>query len=338
MTKGILSLPPLPADEDALPFATYRNYVSAILWIARDCFGSDFAGLHGTLTTHPRYPGLARGNIDLMQVRRHLRSAWSTELAMAAFPSVCPGEAIRYANVWVPVQGYYAVFSALLAWLRASGSTASSHRRVLDSIGEEMNTRVWLCPPWSVVCSGCPQLKRHTFARLDTEANLTLSNLSPPRDRASAWGLVAKCLQTTREDTVYQAFDAWKRDRKNYRGGKPRKALRVAEKTNIADKVAPTSVFDFFYRMRIRTNYKDTDAFALGPWTEVQAREFYRDVLDLTGSTLRFVEILVSGRVGQSQFLHILSEFGRDSRVSLSDVPPVQYWLKATGVPSLNGR
>lgn len=228
---------------------------------------------------------------------------------------------IRYANVWVPAQAYYAVFAGLLAWLRASRNQASSHVKVLAEAGRDMARISCTCVPWSVVCKGCPQTRDEEYLRLDSSADLTISNLSSARDDPSVWGLLAKCLKTTRRDSVERALKNWKRENR-------RKALKPEEKVQVAAKVAPTSLFDFFYAMRIRTNYEGSDAFALGPWTELNAKDFYRDVLQLTSATLRFVEILITGRIGKEQFLKLLQAFKDDSQVDPSDILPLQFWSK----------
>jgi hypothetical protein len=103
------------------------------------------------------------------------------------------------------------------------------------------------------------------------------------------------------------------------------------EKDRIAARVAPTSLFGFFYRMRLRSNYGDVDAFALGAWTEEDAKEFYQAVVQLTGHTLRFVEILVTGRLGQAKFLSLLKEFTTHSPMRAEEIPAARYWLKASG-------
>ena len=96
MPRGI---PPLPPNDALYAFLTYRNYVDATLRIIRDRFGKDLDRVHGEVTSQPRFQKLLRANADVPEVRRHLHSAWSTELIMSALPRTSLGAVIRYANV-----------------------------------------------------------------------------------------------------------------------------------------------------------------------------------------------------------------------------------------------
>ncbi|MCH8052338.1 MAG: hypothetical protein IIC86_10020 [Chloroflexi bacterium] len=293
----------MPTEEDAGAFKTYRNYLDAFSRVIDDTLGTDLSGLP-KMMAKPQFVNLRRP-VSVDPLVTHLRSAWSTELLMTSFRALDLGDVVRYANVWVPVQSYYAVFTALLAWQVASGSEATSHTAVLNAIGNEMRSRKWLPPPWTAVCLGCPQVDDYVFESVPNVADRTISNFEAPSDVESSWSLVAKCLGTTREDIIDDAITEWKKHNKNKKG-QPRKALYRHEKADIAEKEAPTTLFDFLYRMRIRSNYRDTDAFALGASSPAQAGQFYDLVTKVTSATLRFVETLVVGRVGVKEFERVL--------------------------------
>lgn len=330
MPTGLFNMDPFPTEEDAGAFRTYRNYLDAFSRVIEDALGTDLSGLL-KMMTKPQFGNLRRP-VSADPLVTHLRSAWSTELLMTSFRALDLGDVVRYANVWVPVQAYYAVFAALLAWQVASGSEATSHTAVLNAIGNDMRSRKWLPPAWVSVCLGCPQVDDYVFESVPNVADRTISNFEAPSDAESSWSLVAKCLGTTREDIVDDAITEWKKQNKN-KEGQPRKALYKHEKAEIAEKEAPTTIFDFLYRMRIRSNYRDTDAFALGAGSSANAEHFYDLITKVTSATLRFVETLVVGRIGSKEFGRVVLAYRRQyPRVPL---PVVDYWQGVAGLTIL---
>ncbi|MCH7484104.1 MAG: hypothetical protein IIA90_03025 [Chloroflexi bacterium] len=330
MPKGLFNMDPIPTEEDAGAFITYRNYLDAFSQVIDDALGTDLSGLPKVMGAS-QFHDLKRA-VKVDSLVTHLRSAWSTELLMTSFRALDLGDVVRYANVWVPVQSYYAVFAAILALQVASGSEATSHTAVLNSIGNEMRSRKWLPPPWTAVCLGCPQVEDYVFEGVSSAADRTISNLKAPFDMESSWSLVAKCLGTTREHIVDDAIKEWKKNNKNKKG-KPRKLLYAHEKAVIAKKEAPTTLFDFLYRMRIRSNYRDTDAFALGASSPAQAGQFYDLVSKVTSATLRFVETLVVGRIGVKEFESVLLSYR--NQYPRARLRVVEYWRDVAGLTKL---
>ncbi len=161
MPKGLFNMDSIPTEEDAGTFITYRNYLDAFSQVIDDALGADSSGLP-KLMGASKFSALKR-EVEVDSLVTHLRSAWSTELLMTSVRALDLGDVVRYANVWAPVQSYYAVFAALLAWYVASGSKATSHTAVLNSIGTEMRIKKWLPSPWTAVCLGCPQVDNYVF-------------------------------------------------------------------------------------------------------------------------------------------------------------------------------
>ncbi|MEX2209987.1 MAG: hypothetical protein WD603_01495 [Patescibacteria group bacterium] len=288
-----------PPDEDAKAFVTYKNYADAFLWIAKDQYPT-FTDQATFISAQPGASKARPTDIKPEEIASLLQGAWSTELLMAESLETATNAAIRYANVWSPIQAYYAVFSAGRAYLKAAGSKATSHRSVLNDLTGRLSRRDLALLPWNATANGCPQIDQVTYQNLGTTAGLDISNLTVPRSTETAWGVFAKSLKTTRADQCEEDFSNWIRNEKPKTAtGKRRKNVLKADKERIAGKLPSTSIFHLMYRVRIRANYKQTDSFAVGAITPMDSRKFYESQMELTARNLFTFECLVLGIMGR---------------------------------------
>lgn len=286
----------LPPDDDAKAFVTYRNYTNAFLWLINDMYPTN-AELALAIKSLPAYSRTKPADIDESEIANQLLGAWSTELLMAESLRVSSPIGIRYANIWSPVQAYYAVFSAALAWLRCIGDSAIAHKTVGNVLTSEFQRSGLNIQPWSTASGGCSILSKETYVNIPDGLDYTVSNLRIPRDRVIAWGLVGKSLKTTRNDQLTDSFQGWLKGQKTA-NGKLRRNVPSAVKVQIGDRFPVTSWIHLLYRLRIRANYKEVDSFAVGALHEGEARSFYEGQLQLTSRNLFLLECLVVGVMG----------------------------------------
>lgn len=95
--------------------------------------------------------------------------------------------------------------------------------------------------------------------------------LSNP-DPDSAVDRLAMFLRTTRSKELERRFSEDRR--KHVSPGRQRRNLSVDDKEAIAARLAPTTVFDLFWRLRTKANYDDADTFVLGAGGVADARAF----------------------------------------------------------------
>lgn len=308
---------PWPDEESSAIFKTYANYMIAWGVVLTDCYGSGAKNLLSTIESNPRYGQLKTTSVDATEIRRHLRASWNNEAAMSSLLQSADGDAIRYANVWVPVQAYYAAFASCRATLTAFGTSSTSHLSVLRSMSALFKSQAWLGSPWTANCSGCPSEGTQSYTGVPSSAKLGVSNLTVPTDVDTAWGLVALSLKRARARMLEEAFEQWRREKKKSK-------MPKVEKVNIGANKHATTFFDYLYRMRIRSNYRDTDAFVQGAWLDFDAKSFYKSAVNLAWFALRINEILVRGRLGAPRFASIVNEFMKLPRNQ--KLPVSVYW------------
>lgn len=297
----------LPPDDDAKAFVTYRNYTDAFLWLVNDLYPTN-SDLVNAVKSLPGFNRARAMGLDESEIVSQLHGAWSTELLMAESLKVSSSIGIRYANIWSPVQSYYSVFSASIAWLRAIGDRAVAHKTVGNVITSEFNRTDLNIAPWSTVCNGCSVLSSESYINIPTGTDCTVSNLMIPRDAGIAWGLVGKSLKTTRNEQLGESFQGWLKGQKTATGT-PRKNVPSSVKTQIGDRFPSTSWVHLLYRLRIRSNYKEMDSFAVGALHEGEARDFYKGQLQLTSKNLLLLESLIVGVMGVDFMNNAIASF-----------------------------
>ncbi len=114
---------------------------------------------------------------------------------------------------------------------------------------------------------------------------------------------VAKCLVTTRERDLDELFT-----RARYRKIKPNRKyrqLKPSEKSQIVSSLHKTTLCDFLYRIRIRSNYDDPDMYIFGQNDVTDAAKHYLNLVTLTEAVIACLENLIKRRIGEVQFATI---------------------------------
>jgi hypothetical protein len=125
-----------------------------------------------------------------------------------------------------------------------------------------------------------------------------LSNPTPD----TFWPRYCKMLETTRSRRLEQRFDKWKRENN-------RKAIRAAEKRNIAARLWDTTIFDFLFRLRVRSNYREVETFLLGAIGESWQDEYLRSLIRVASLTTLLLESLVIQQTGRDLYQATLDDF-----------------------------
>jgi hypothetical protein len=80
----------------------------------------------------------------------------------------------------------------------------------------------------------------------------------------------------------------------------PRKNLPNAVVTANATAMRSTTLFDLFWRLRVRSNYKDGDALLSGALGPADAATFHDALTDIVAATLLTTEIYLAHLVGRT--------------------------------------
>lgn len=305
----IVRVPPEPT-QDELGFATFHHYVSSVSTLI-DESGVPRSRLVQTIAGGATFQRIQRNTTpDLALVRRRLRNAWSTEIVLG-LPRQLGGGLVRYANHWAPVQAYYALYLALHAFHAAAGrDPVTDHAAMLAAAAEDLRTGRLSAPtPWAMTCTCRTDKGRDGFSGLPADA--TLESLSaalsvPLRERR--WSFYGLALRTTRGFFLddEKRVRAWKR-RNLTKAKKPRRNVTTAGRAELDARLHPTTLFDFLYRLRLRSNYRDADTIVVGSGSE--AESFNDCLLAITDATLLMLECHIRQHLGRVAYRALVDEF-----------------------------
>jgi len=213
--------------------------------------------------------------------------------------------------LWLPVQTYYSIYSALVAALLSHGQMAETHAKALNCYSEQFRRKM----PYPLNCSCKGVGDDIAYDGFQLAPNKDYSTLKRPRDEKDAHDLLGTALRTTRGRLIKMKCDSWKKQEK-------RKLIRSAKRREIGMAETPTTILHFLYRLRLRSNYGDTDLFVSGS-TESERIDFAKSYVTVTDYTLGALEVLVEKRLGLAFITEQISLFSRRFR---GKVPVAARW------------
>ncbi len=287
-----LKLPTKEEDERAKAFAVHKNYVSAISSYIFNAWGTPPTHIEDLLKTQQALSGYSKMQAKTppspIDVHRCLTISWASELQLQLGAAVDP-VTLRYSNVWAPVHAYYAIYMSLQAWFAMNGMLhlTDDHTSSLRTIANMVASRSLFPAPWNVTCTGCPQLGTVSFhnAPPDAECGGDIEVLSRPV-ASTFWPRYGKMLETTRRRRLERNFGEWKKSR-------GRKAMKQAEKLQVEKNLPPTTMFDFFWRLRVRANYRDVSSFLTWNVDDLEQQEFSEGLTNVVEATCALLQSLV---------------------------------------------
>lgn len=191
--------------------------------------------------------------------RRLLRVAWQTELA-ARLGDQLDDPGLRLATLQtLPVQAYYAVFSAGRAFTHTAGAPRDSHAALHETFASEHVRRA--AGAWSVQLTGDPD-RVASCSLLPPVVEPTAFN--PMENRSDPADYLWAALRMARKWRLARARDRWLANRANRtRKGQPYKQLPGHARLSLAASERPTTLMDFLYELRCGTNYRSIDEYAV---------------------------------------------------------------------------
>lgn len=231
--------------------------------------------------------GLARlaskpASCDKKPLRELLLNAWSSELALHSV-DLNDAKRLWLENQWAQVKAYYASSRVAGAWLLArDGNVPENHSGLLRAIAAQVSAMRLYPMPWALCCTSL--VPSPTYSGFASEPSTGFSNLASDVDRHDR---TAMMLRTTRERDVDRQVQVVKRQRRRQRAPKGEYARQDLV-------LAPTTVFDFAWRMRTRSNYGDPAMFYVGTLSPERAQDYAVAIRAFTGATMFLFEALVA--------------------------------------------
>lgn len=303
------------AETDAqLTFRTYFTYVDAFRLL---CENLD--KLKAVQRTLPDFQNLfQRNSIPIDLVRGSLHRGLVNFQVMRSIPLRAFPECALTANVWSPVQAYYAVHGVgLAAFAALTGTCPSTHGKFLS---KATNDLVPLLPfPFSIICEGNPwnsagprfeiSGSKLQATEVRNTANLSTANAS------NAECLAVKAIMTSHTHR-------FKDDCADFKARKGIQRLTPSQARQLAPKVSPSSIFHFLYRLRLRSNYDDPMMFMAGQPDAGIATIHYMNLHKITHVFLSLLLEILYAVVDSSDVAKMREIYGRySSRFPRPDWP-----------------
>lgn len=286
------------APEEVNTFRTYLSYLRSISGLVRE----HAAAPQDLVAFCQRHPGFGRisrkPGADKQRVERLLRIAWGTEIALGSAEAL-DSEDVHYANLWAPIQTYYAAYLALQALFAAAMKPdARDHSKTLSVVAEDIRVGCLISPPpWSVLCTSLSPDWSASLAALPVGVRIRPVNAQSMPTSERRWSFLAMALRTTRLRDVKDHAIEWRRGKKTRTGTQTKQTPRGV-RDEIARSLPPTSLFSFLYRLRIRSNYRDADMILEGPGSSSEGLEFNECLRFIVDRTLLVIELNIAARIG----------------------------------------
>jgi hypothetical protein len=288
-----------PHPAFAEPFRVWANYLEVVAGHIERSYGRGAAlldGVHGAVLAHPPVHRVQRRPLQAHAVadfEAGLRKGWGflrrvqREVADEAFFD-------EEINALLPYSTWYAVHHVGRAFAAASRQAAPrDHLALLHALGRTVVTRGLLPLPWAAWCEGCPQTETAVFGGLVAVGTVHVLSRPTPDTFEDRLGLV---LRTTRERDLERAFDGLRQ--RKVAPGRTRRNLTRAEKDRHAQGFAPTTLFDFLYRLRLAASYGEADVFVLGSNDATDARRLAVSLAVICDATVAALEALIAAYAG----------------------------------------
>lgn len=302
-------------------FRTHSNYLKAIRALipgpsssqetcSYEYIGRQIASLN--LTTEN-----LQAKVDIDQIRTCLQSAWGTEGLLLMTGSVFrEEEAIRLSNNWSSIQTYYVIYHCTQALHVAQGHPRpDTHPKTQNIFCNQWTSRPTCLYPWTFGygATGAVNLPQ----RVTIDLGLHPWSIC---EGNNIWSLYSKALMTTRRESLTEKCRL-ARDRKKQalrktwgeeeatrisKGRKARKQpifplpqLTLDEKRQIDESTRVYTLIDYVYRLRIKTNYEDSNMFTDGPEDSFESSQVRSTFYAIASGTLFLYENAIKAIIGK---------------------------------------
>jgi len=282
-------------------FRTYANYINNLAEVL-DRYDYDLNNYLNKIISTKQYKKITGGRIlDERKLCKSMRNAWFTEIQINSYKEY--EDFIQISAQWIPVQVYYSLFIAIRSYFNSIGSEINKdHKSTLNAISQEIKKRPDIFPiPWKIILEEDPNKTDITLTNINASYS-KISKISPLSYNVLNKDSIGLFLKTTRKREIEKRKDEWKKQNK-------KKKTPKAVSERIIEKMSPTTIFDFLYRMRISSNYSDVDSFIVFNNNSEEINKFYNSFLKINWYGLAMLEILIIKSYGKKQFIKMAEDF-----------------------------
>ena len=197
-------------------------------------------------------------------------------------------------NHWLPVKCYYAIHGVGLAALMALGHSKPTNHGAFCAAFSERIIKQFFPAPINALCSGGPDTHEFVYSGVDVSPIEVTQKNALASNRGQEMMGIAKSLSTTRQRIIKARFSGNRKAMKKVR-------LIPQEKKFISQKLYSTSICDFFFRMRARSNYNDPDMYIVGLDDSNASLKHYTNLLFLTEVLVAATNAITEKGVGRAR-------------------------------------
>lgn len=289
-------------SENTQRYWVYSNYIVSISRLIAQAYPADSA-LAGQITASKGFQKLSRkGEINRDEIAVLLRHSWFTELLLSEAQK--SKDLLIYANPWSMVQSYYAIYPGVRAYFAAlNRPVKKTHQTTLGTICSDLTSYKNRFPqPWRTVFADDPAEDSIKLVNGPARLTLNLRNPLASLPGSDPWQFYGLLLRTTRARQVKKSISDWKRTN-------GRKRIYQREREQLIASLRPTTMFDFLYRLRTRSNYQDIDSFAFSDVTTSDAVDLQQAICHVVYATLFVFESMIAKVGGKKWFAGLVNEF-----------------------------
>ena len=314
-------------------FRTHANYIRAFGRLVFEPLAPNqenpYARLKKRILDASVLPRLVCAKADKNQTKAILNMAWGTEaLTLMIGRIIGEEELLRLSNNWTAIQVYYIFYYCTQALHVAKGHLRPINHPSTQNLFYDYwaKQRVPL-PPWTLSYGS----KGVINSPSQVNVNVSIHPWSSC-DGDNIWSLAAKALMTTRRCGIADKYldqreakkkhskKAWQLREANRlnKGKKPRKVhffrlpnLTGDEKNRISAQLRPFTIIDYLYRLRLKTNYEDSNMFSDGPEDNLSSTNVRAALCEITSGTLFLHELGIRNLVGRETFIRWVDDWSK---------------------------
>jgi hypothetical protein len=278
-----------PYSKEEITFDVYQHYLSNITNFIKK--------RHNSLDKYIEYLNdrtkdvHRNSSLDYKELKRFLFIGWNTEYLVRMNDNIQNVEFTRINNQWKPIQVYYSIYSlAESAAYAIFNQKMENHTKCLNVMSDYLiNTNI---EPWNYYFSGFNGNKKvvGTITPGNFPNGIVIPN-SLKRDNVSETEVMALCIRAEHRHRIEEY-------KKPKNGG--------VYKYMYAPK--PTSLLHFFYRLRIKSNYKNAEVF-LARAPDLIITDFSKNLTSINILMNVLMEVLIAKRIGKDNLILLMAEF-----------------------------
>lgn len=291
-------------DKKTIPSKVFFNHFSAIdNHISRGLNGLKFSEIDYFNSLK-----LKNEKFDINKVKKLLHNAWSTEFAISLSAEIDNDDFYKNSMHWNFPQAYYSAYLVMTAFHETQGMANDQHEKSIKLFGNSAKDNHY---PKAISFYAKGGFNDFQFCNLPKAGDFkgAFNGLASIRTVNDEQTQIAKFLNSTREKNAEAKRDRLKEQKdKKFLNGKRefRKNFKKEHWDMIYTTIPETSIMNLLYRLRIKANYHDVDAFI---HANIDFKTFHKALSSIVYN-LNFVhEAYIYKCIGKDEYENIISFF-----------------------------